>query len=54
MGLAGTATSSSILLIKMSEKTADTGPLIGYPSFCFTKQEFGKNAFLILLIIFCN
>ena len=44
LGLAGTTTSSSILHIKMSEKTTDTVPPIGHPSICFIKWEFtGKK-----------
>ena len=44
MGLAGTTTLSSILHIKISEKTTDTRPPIGHPSICFIKLEFTEKA----------
>ena len=43
MGLTGSTTSFSILHIKMSEKTKNTGVPTGHPSSCFIKQEFTKK-----------
>ena len=44
MDLVRTTSSSSILHIKMFEKTTDTGPPIGHPTICFIKREFtGKT-----------
>ena len=56
MGLAGTTTSSSILHIKMSEETTETGPPVRHPSIFLIKREFTKkmHSFVSFTNNFCK